>query len=209
MKTLFVVGLAAMAIGCGGSDAPAPAARDTVALLVGARGADGAPGPAGARGEPGAPGAAGTPGRDATVSGARIKARWLVGDDGARAFVGWLDSKTGERCDWRWTAEADGARCVPVDDYSGVFGLYYLDAACASAVAVGPSDAPVPKTTTMLVDSAKAYFELGASVPMPASPYWRSGGACSLAPSAPPVGAAYVATPIGLDYYARAAFVSE
>lgn len=48
-------------------------------------------------------------------SGDRIKARWLVGDDGSRQFLGWWDSELGTECEWL-TADDGAHRCLPVTE---------------------------------------------------------------------------------------------
>ncbi len=107
MKVLLLAAVALL-IGCGGDDVLVPGPR-------GAAGKAGAVGAAGKDGAPGAPGPAGkdgAAGKDTTVSGTRIRARYLVSEDGARMQIGWQDTKLGEPC--AWGVAGDGkTRCLP------------------------------------------------------------------------------------------------
>lgn len=60
-------------------------------------------------------------------SGSRLKARTLVGDDGARSPAGWYDSELEVECSWLRMAADESTRCVP--RWSGA--TYFSDAACA------------------------------------------------------------------------------
>ncbi len=53
------------------------------------------------------------PAVSANESGSRIKAKWLVGDDGSRQHQGWYDSQREEDCNW--ASATDGSqRCLPI-----------------------------------------------------------------------------------------------
>lgn len=68
------------------------------------------------------------PSATANESGSRIKAKWIVGDDGSRTFVGTYDSEREEEC--VWTYATDGSRrCLPI---GGVASAYpqFTDSAC-------------------------------------------------------------------------------
>lgn len=74
--------------------------------------ADGGPGPSGST-KPGSLDPV-PPAKAEPKSGSRLKARYEVGSDGARQFVGWRDSKLGINCTFQWTSEKK-RRCLPVD----------------------------------------------------------------------------------------------
>lgn len=74
------------------------------------------------------------------VSGTRLKARYLDGGEGARAFLGWIDSSLagGAGLPCSFFLLADGShRCLPVSAT-----IVYLDATCTSPVAVEDPCAP-------------------------------------------------------------------
>jgi len=106
--------IAVMALGgCNGAEGPA-----------GPAGADGAPGTQGEKGEPGEPG---KDGAAAATSGARLRARWGVAEDGSRSFEGWQDSELGAPC--TFALAADGKeRCLPVAEGQGT--IVYTGAEC-------------------------------------------------------------------------------
>lgn len=119
------------AMGCGG---------------VGTQGEQGPPGKDGAPGTQGPPGANGTnglngaPGKDAVVSGSRLKAQWRGGDDGSREFVGWFDSAIGAACEYM-TAEDGTVRCLPGAISTKSVSLLYSDASCSTIAGVGVASA--------------------------------------------------------------------
>ena len=118
----LVVGCLTALAGCGGGDDVAP--RD------GAAGRDGAQGPAG---KDGAPGAQGPAGKDVAVSGTRIKARYLLGDDGARMLLGWQDTKLGAACEWGVASDSK-TRCLPGSDEAPSTLRAYMSENCAGPV---------------------------------------------------------------------------
>ncbi len=70
------------------------------------------------------------PAVSANESGSRIKAKWLVGDDGSRQHQGWYDSQREEDCSW--SAGTDGSRrCLPGG--AGVSG-HFTDSACTARI---------------------------------------------------------------------------
>jgi hypothetical protein len=96
----------------------------------GEQGPSGDVGPRGPAGDPGAPGAAG---KDAAASGSRLKARWDVGDDGSRAFVGWYDQEMAAEC--AFGSASDGKwRCLPGSFPTGATQVLFLDDTCTHAV---------------------------------------------------------------------------
>ena len=100
-------------------------------------------GPPGPKGDPGPPG---PPGRseDASifVSGTRLGARYLVGDDGTRQWSGWYDNQRDEECNFTFHdyRASDGTiRCIP----RGVLLNAYADPMCTQPVAiVSPTGRP-------------------------------------------------------------------
>jgi len=98
----------------------------------GSAGSPGAPGNPGSSGSPGAPGAPGTPGPQGpagpagpagasvagpaeftdTVSGTRLRAVMILGEDGSRRGAGWWDNQLDLKCYYGYTD--DGVRrCIP------------------------------------------------------------------------------------------------
>jgi hypothetical protein len=118
----------------------------------GARGEPGEVGPAGEQGPQGEPGAQGDagppgpPGKDGSglASGTRLKARFDVGDDGARAFLGWRDSALDVVCDVAVASDGE-RRCLPLSSGGSVL---YSDSACTIGVLArngAPFSCGVPK----------------------------------------------------------------
>jgi hypothetical protein len=109
---------------------------------AGPPGAEGPPGPQGPQGEQGPPG----PGAGITVSGTRLRARYLASSDGSKEFVGWYDSMVGVDC--KYGQATDGqTRCLPATftlqtggSCDGTIGSnpWYLDAQCTQPVQVKP-----------------------------------------------------------------------
>jgi hypothetical protein len=66
----------------------------------GEQGPPGVPGPAGEKGDPGEQGPPGDPAAAVTVSGARLRARYIKGGDGSKQFVGWFDAQLGYECEF-------------------------------------------------------------------------------------------------------------
>lgn len=72
------------------------------------------------------------------TSGARLKIRWRMGEDGSAERVGWRDAELGADCAWL-PAEDGAVRCLPaVDPSAGSVGSYYADAACDSPLVLAP-----------------------------------------------------------------------
>jgi len=80
------------------------------------------------------------------TSGSRLRARYYVGEDGARQFIGWHDTKRDEDCMFQ-TAEDGKLRCMPS---VGAYALtYFADEACTSQPLM-----LVAKTTAACANSA-------------------------------------------------------
>lgn len=69
----------------------------------------------------------------APVSGSRLRARWLVADDGSKQPAGWLDTKRNEEC--TFMRASDGLmRCLPRGLM--VSAVYFGEATCITRVAL-------------------------------------------------------------------------
>lgn len=126
---------------------------------------------------------------EAAESGSRLKARWYVGDDGARQpLFQWFDSARNEECTFQ--RATDGVlRCMP-----GGAGLssYYSNANCTQRAAVllatldcgdGYGTYAIESATTGCESRIKV-FTLGETLP-PESVYVLSGESCvAAAPNA-------------------------
>lgn len=99
---------------------------------AGATGATGAAGAAGATGPIGPTGAQG-PGGGFTVSGQRLKVRYLAGQDGSQQFLGWFDSQRNEQCYFADALSTGQYRCIP--NYANAGIPAFKDAACTQPVA--------------------------------------------------------------------------
>lgn len=94
-------------------------------------GPPGAPGEQGPQGVAGPAGKDGAPGKDATSptqSGTRLKARYLLGDDGSREFRGWYDSTLEKPCAWVKHPASERRSCLP--EYNSFDGPYFVDPNC-------------------------------------------------------------------------------
>jgi hypothetical protein len=79
-------------------------------------------------------------------SGARLRARWLVAEDGARVFVGLHDAALGADCSWSGGLER---RCIPSHESTSFFG----DATCSTPVVAVPRGAcSVPELVGVYAD---------------------------------------------------------
>lgn len=188
------VALAFVLLGCNGSDAIpvfgpvglAPAPGSGPQGPAGAVGKDGAPGVAGKDGAMGKTGPAGKDGKDAAQSGSRLKARYLVGDDGSRQPNGdWLDTTTGEPCTYQ-KANDDETRCLPALFVAANSGAYYLDDSCTQLVLSIYDDSGntpvIPKygQTHIKITGDVIYIKAGALLPDPATIYYEpSPGTCA------------------------------
>ncbi len=65
------------------------------------------------------------------ISGSRLRARFLLGDDGSKEFTGWYDNKLMQPCVFR--KGTDGLRCLPeiaTEQAKGVQGPLFSDDQC-------------------------------------------------------------------------------
>jgi hypothetical protein len=68
------------------------------------------------------------------TSGSRLKAKWYVGADGSKQFLGWHDSQLNTDCDFE--VASDGAtRCIPAYPTGALVATYFADTACSQALA--------------------------------------------------------------------------
>jgi hypothetical protein len=123
-------------------------------------------------------GAGGEGGNDegAFISGSRIHARTVAGEDGARGFLGWYDSQLQTECTWR-TASDGQTRCLPV----AMSTTFFADAGCTQPI-VEMSCQMAPKyieaTTSQCGQPAPGIFAVGQPIADPASAFRLAGGAC-------------------------------
>ena len=119
------------------------------------------------------------PAVSANESGSRIKAKWMVGDDGSRHFDGWYDSEREEDCFWSYATDGT-RRCLPV--FQGASATaQFADSACSvkllSSSACGRSVGLVGAT----VNTCTTGYELHTlSAPLAAgtASYRWSGDSC-------------------------------
>jgi hypothetical protein len=126
------------------------------------------------------------------TSGSRLRAAWVVSDDGARQFSGWRDTQRGgEECSFG--IAADGVlRCLPLAD--GIFVNYFGDSACSQRLFVRSAGCPGTPTGGMLTESCpqrSQRFQL-SSIPRPTNVRARSGAAGTCVD---------VAAPESFDYF--------
>jgi hypothetical protein len=66
-------------------------------------------------------------------SGSRLKAQWIVGDDGSKSFAGFYDSARKETCSF--ILMYDGTRrCIPFGAAVSSYAGHYTDAACSNLI---------------------------------------------------------------------------
>ncbi len=75
------------------------------------------------------------------TSGTRLRARYHVGDDGSKQFVGWRDTERDEDCSFQ-TAEDGKLRCLPS---TGGSVQYFSDSGCSEVVALVPATEACPE----------------------------------------------------------------
>ena len=154
-------------------------------MFPGEPGKDGAPGVTGPRGEAGPPGPQAA---CSTHSGERIKARFIVTDDGAQTPVGWLDADTGIPCSFV-TADDGFPRCLPIVPKSDLIRVFYSDSSCSfDAVAVGVEEQDVLPCAPLGVyvedvrhetcSEATVVYAVGPAFAGPNPPFYSDGKAC-------------------------------
>jgi hypothetical protein len=92
---------------------------------------------------------------DVATSGSRLKARYLVGDDGSRQWnYGWFDTQLGVNCSFVLAVDST-TRCLPSSG-AGV-GTYYGDSGCTQRLAAAaPTACAAPKYATSIDTTAPA-----------------------------------------------------
>lgn len=114
--------LCALLAGCGTIATEGPPGPQGIHGDPGPAGAEGAPGPAGADG------AQGAPGQDAVLSGQRLHARYIVGEDGSRLPTGdFNDTERGDVC--RFGEHESELRCMP-PAFDATEWCLFVDATC-------------------------------------------------------------------------------
>jgi hypothetical protein len=99
---------------------------------------------------------------DDTTSGTRLKAKYIVGEDGSRVPNGLYDSQRQEDC--FFTAASDGStRCMPITSDFATVGTYYSDANCTVEVAVRQKCATTPKYVVRYVSVAGSCGQAAAA----------------------------------------------
>ena len=111
-------------------------------------------------------------------SGTRLRARYAMGTDGSKEFVGWFDKQRNEECSIK-AAESGKLRCLPtahpVFDYS--------DAECTKPIVTLPPQLDCngnPPKYIMAMDYTQAcipsakLFEIGAATQVMVDPVYRS-----------------------------------
>lgn len=133
------------------------------------------------------------------ISGSRIKARYLEGEDGSKQFLGWWDEKLKQECTWRTPNQAtfgvinsDKYYCVTpsLKIYSSPYSNLFLDSNCK--IRFFPSTCEVDATSTFIVEAygnadacpvKKAIYScygVGQKTPNPGMIYSKStNGQCS------------------------------
>jgi hypothetical protein len=120
------------------------------------------------------------------TSGTRLRARYYVGEDGSKQFVGWRDSTRKEDCAIQ-KAEDGKLRCLPT---AGGYGTFFSDASCSTAIAYVSiaTTCAQPSVPTYIADLAAVtcsaswkLFKVGAEV-SPAALYLKSGETCTSTP---------------------------
>lgn len=72
---------------------------------------------------------------DTTQSGSRLKAKYYVGSDGSKQFIGWHDSMLNVDC--AFVLASDGTtRCMPYYPEAALIATYFSDSGCTQALAL-------------------------------------------------------------------------
>lgn len=119
-----------------------------------------------------------------STSGSRLKARWLVADDGARHFQGWHDSERDADCAFQ-TAEDGKLRCLPLS--AAMNTSWYGDASCTKPIAYTSKGCEAPATAALVerycagLGAPTRVFERGAPY-KGASVYTKTSSGCTASP---------------------------
>ena len=132
-----------------------------------------------------------------TKSGTRLKARYYVGADGSKQFVGWRDTMRNEDCGFQKTDDGT-LRCLPAPSYV----VYYADAGCTQPLGnmVTGSGSACPggvAAPVYFAESKCGGFKLhkAGGTTTPTMVFSGSPGACNGGP-APAIYTFYTTTPI-------------
>jgi hypothetical protein len=170
MKRLLIVSLVGgMCAGCAGEQGPEGS--------QGPAGVEGKAGAPGEKGDPGEPGTPGEPGKDALLSGARLKARFWVGEDGSRQLIGLYDTDRDEACSFTASPVESGvARCLPPFFPES---LDFGDDQCT--IAIGPEELIANKWVYAAFDGL--FWKASAETITPPSRYQKNGQSCDPLPN--------------------------
>lgn len=111
-------------------------------------------------------------------SGTRLRARYTMGADGSREFVGWHDTERHEDCSFR-QGDSEKLRCIPTAHPV----LDYSDADCTMPVVTLPPQLDCdgnPPKYVLAMDYTEAcapearLFEMGAAIQTTIDPVYRS-----------------------------------
>ncbi len=136
MKTLMVTMLV-LAAACSDEIGPDPSGG-TGASTANSMGGTDAAGGAGGNADGGSSSSGGSTPGGGFESGGRLKARTLVGSDGARSPAGWVDSALSVECQWGKASDGQ-TRCLPSNH---AIATYYADAACTVPVLLTSCGSP-------------------------------------------------------------------
>jgi hypothetical protein len=133
------------------------------------------------------------------TSGTRLRARYYVGDDGSKQFIGWHDKERDENC--AFVNVGGVLRCIP--GAAGTVVGYYSDAGCSVPLYVASKAAMACGGTgaqyTLVYDAGYCAKELIALTPVtPATIYTGSPAACN----------AVTPAPVSFDYFTKGAVVA-
>jgi len=116
---------------------------------------------------------------DPAESGDRLKARYMVGEDGSRSFVGWYDSELEVNCFFYLTPDGQ-QRCVPSGDLAYA-SAYFSDSDCSTRVfqsALGCSYRYGLATTAGESCATTTYSVYELTAVSPTTVYRQSGEVC-------------------------------
>ncbi len=128
------------------------------------------------------------------TDGSRLKATFLVGADGSKAYVAgvWFDSQRNEDCAFGTAGDGQN-RCLP----NGVSGEMFADSACTQPIIALPTGCATPtyavvqaSGTCAAVVAGNHIYNVGAST-NPMALYVQNGASCFSAGTGQP----------GYDYY--------
>lgn len=142
--------------------------------VAGPVGPQGPPGADGESGEPGPQGPPGDPASSITVSGTRLRAHYIEGEDGSKQFIGWYDSLRAEDCSY---AERQGQfRCYPIAKIieGGGPPSLYRDSACTL-----PAECLPKAELEYIIAPGGTVYEAGATLIQGVDDIYVDQGSCT------------------------------